>query len=155
MLVENQSVQLTKFSGKGGWTYVALPQVKSPTHTPFGWLTVSGSIDDVPLQQHKLMPMGNGILFLPIRAELRRRLRKKAGDWVHLTLYVDDSPAIIPEEFALCLEESPTAQAFFATLPNTHRKAYVDWVSGAKRADARVQRLAQAMERLERGKRLR
>lgn len=41
-------VLLEKFSGKGGWTYAALPGVKTIKSNPFGWQKVRGFIDDFP-----------------------------------------------------------------------------------------------------------
>ncbi len=36
---------LEKFSGKGGWTFVRLPEIPTGQNTPFGWVKVHGTID--------------------------------------------------------------------------------------------------------------
>ena len=55
---------LEKFTGKGAWTYAEIPEISQDKTAPFGWVKVKGFIDDYELNQHKLLPMGNGKLFL-------------------------------------------------------------------------------------------
>jgi hypothetical protein len=83
LLVDKQFL-LKKFPGKGGWTYAAIPEVSQPKRIPFGWVRVKGSIDSYKFTRCKLMPMGNGQLFLPVKAEIRNKIRKKEGDMVHI-----------------------------------------------------------------------
>jgi hypothetical protein len=64
---------LEKIPGKGGWTYVVINEIAPDKRAKFGWVKVRGSIDDYELNQYKLMPMGNGKLFLPVRAEIRKK----------------------------------------------------------------------------------
>lgn len=149
--IVDQIFLLKKFEGKGGWTYTEIPQIAQEKNTPFGWVQVRGTIDGYPLRQYKLMPMGNGLLFLPVKAEIRKQIGKKAGDRVHVVLYLDDSPVEIPEEFLLCLMDAPAAHAYFLTLTDSNKKYYIDWIYEAKRLETRVNRIAKAIERLENG----
>ena len=103
----NKDYLLQKFPGKGGWTYAAIPEILQNKKAPFGWVKVRGNIDGFPLNQYKLMPMGNGKLFLPVRKEIRKKIGKKVGDFVKVTLYEDESPLKIPEEIILCFENEP------------------------------------------------
>ena len=59
---------LEKYPGKGGWTYAAIPEILQDKKSPFGWVKVRGWIDDFEIKNYKLMPMGNGKLFLPVKA---------------------------------------------------------------------------------------
>lgn len=65
---------LKKFPGKGGWTYIEIPEVKQNRSNPFGWVKVKGLIDNYELKQYKLMPTGNGKLFLPVKATIRKKI---------------------------------------------------------------------------------
>ena len=56
--------------------------------------------------------MGNGQMFLPVRVEIRKKIKKEAGDWVHIILYPDNEPLVTPEEMWLCLEDEPKAMKF-------------------------------------------
>ena len=59
--------QLQKYPGKGGWTYAQLPNVPVEEKRAFGMIRVKGTIDGFPIKQYNLMPMGNNILFLPVK----------------------------------------------------------------------------------------
>jgi hypothetical protein len=150
----NQQYYIKKMQGKSGWTYTEIPEIPQDKKAPFGWVQVRGTIDSYEINQYKLMPMGNGHLFLPLKAEVRKQIRKKEGDWVHITLYADDSPVEIPDEFLLCLLDSPNAHRFFQTLTNSAQKQYIDWMYAAKRLETRVHRIAKAIEKMERGLKL-
>ncbi len=111
----NRKYLLEKYPGKGGWTYAAIPEVLQDKHSPFGWVTVKGCIDSFEIKNYKLMPMGNGQLFLPVKSEIRKIIGKKEGDWVHVTLYADNAPIEVPEEFLDCLKEDQVAYNTFLT----------------------------------------
>lgn len=99
----NKTYLLKKFPGKGGWTYAEIPEIKPNTNMPFGWVQVSGWIDDYRLEKIKLMPMGNGNLFLAVKASIRKAIMKEAGDRVKVHLELDERDIEIPEEIIECL----------------------------------------------------
>ena len=67
-LLVNSSIVLEKMTGKGGWTYALIPRMAQISKSPFGWVNVYGRIDGYELKKHKLLSMGNGNLFLPVRS---------------------------------------------------------------------------------------
>ena len=150
----NEKYLLKKMPMKGGWTYVELPEIPKNLKQPFGWVPVKGTIDTYEIKQFKLMPMGNGNMFMPIKAEIREKIKKEEGDWVHIILSFDDSPLVIPEEFLVCLMESPKAYAVFQSFSETSQKHYVDWVYEGKSLETRVNRIAKTIEKLEKGLKL-
>lgn len=140
---------LQKFPGKGGWTYAEIPEVLQNKNNPFGWVRVRGSIDGYELKQYKLMPMGNGKLFLPVKAAIRKKIGKEAGDQVKVVLYADESPTEIPEDIMDCFNmESPEVLENFKALPDGQQKAYLDWVRDAKTEDTKVKRILSMMDRV-------
>ena len=84
----NKEFLLRKFPGKGGWTYAEIPEILQNKNTPFGWVKVKGSIDSYSLKQYKLMPMGNGKLFLPVKAEIRKKLSLAEDDLLAVTIFI-------------------------------------------------------------------
>ena len=150
----NKTYLLEKFPGKGGWTFARIPEVLQNPHQPFGWVTVRGSIDGYSLNQYKLMPMGDGQLFLPVRAAIRKQIGKEAGDTVYVILYADDSPLALPDDVAVCLADEPAAQRAFTALKKTEQKAYIDWIVAAKTDTTQVTRIAAMIDRVQRGLRL-
>jgi hypothetical protein len=151
----NKRYLLRKFPGKGGWTYAAIPEVLQDKHAPFGWVQVNGFIDDVEIRHFKMMPMGNGKLFLPVKAEIRKKIGKKAGDWVHVVLYADDGPMEIPEELLLCLQDDPPAYETFLSYTNGQQKEFIDWIYAAKTDETKVARISETIRKITLKKRFR
>lgn len=58
----------------------------------------------------------------------------------------------VPDDLAAAL--TADARAFFDSLAPSHRYEYLEWITGAKRAETRARRIAQAVEWLSEGKRL-
>ncbi len=100
------------------------------------------------------MPMGDGKLFLPVKAEIRKKINKKEGDYVHVLLYPDNEPLEVPEEMLLCLEDEPTALKFFKSLSESEQNFYIQWVYSAKKEETKIDRLAKTVNRLMRGLKL-
>ncbi len=133
----NKKYTLQKFGGKGGWTYALIPEIPQNKKNPFGWLTVSGFIDNFELKHYKLMPFsasvankttmakaaGNGKLFMPVKATTRKAIGKQAGDTVHIKISIDTSPIEIPAEIIECFRnESPTIYSKFWNLLKASKK---------------------------------
>lgn len=144
----DQDYLLHKMEGKGGWTYAAIPEIVQDKHAYFGLLKVKGTIDYYEIANYHLMPMGNGILFLPVKSEIRKKIGKKEGDWVHITLYSQELPTVVPEDFLLCLQDEPVAYQQFQQLSESEQKDLMDWIYSAKRDDQKVERIAKALDKL-------
>ncbi|NJK98505.1 MAG: DUF1905 domain-containing protein [Bacteroidales bacterium] len=145
----NQSYLLEKFPGKGGWTFARIPEILPDRKAHFGWVKVKGTIDGYKISKYHLMPMGNGSLFLPVKAEIRKKIKKQEGDYVHVILYPDNEPLEVPEEMMLCLHDEPEALAFFNTLSESEQKYYIQWIYSAKTEDTKIERLAKSINRLQ------
>lgn len=150
----NKKYRLEKFHGRGGWTFARIPDIATDKKAPFGWVKVRGTIDDYEIKKYHLMPMGNGNLFLPVKAEIRKKIKKSEGDYVHVVLYPDNEPLEVPEEMLLCLQDEPAALKFFNSLSESEQKFYVEWIYSAKRSETKIDRLAKAINRLMRGLKL-
>jgi hypothetical protein len=139
---------LQRIAGKGGWTYVVLPHVARDSFKPFNWLKVRGTIDHASLEQYRLMPVKGGGLFLPIKAALRKELKKEAGDTVQIVLFADDTPYGIPNELKECLEFEPPAYERFLALSESMQKQYVEWIYEAKTEETKIRRMGKMISRV-------
>jgi hypothetical protein len=151
----NKKYLLEKYPGKGGWTYAIISEISQDKKAPFGWVKVKGSIDDYELHSYKLMPMGNGKLFLPVKAEIRKKIGKKEGDWVKVVLYLDSSPLAIPEEFIICLKEDSAAYKTFLKYTEGQQKEFIDWIYSAKTEKTKEDRIAVTLNKLAKQQKLR
>ncbi|MEM1134660.1 MAG: YdeI/OmpD-associated family protein [Bacteroidota bacterium] len=148
-LITNKEYLLKKFPGKGGWTYAVIPEVHPNKKTPFGWVKVKGFIDNYELQHYKLMPMGDGSLFLPVKAAIRKKIKKQEGDTVWVKLFFDESTLKIPDEIISCFEnEPPEIRQTFMNFTDNERKVYLDWIYAAKKEATKVDRIVTMLERL-------
>lgn len=151
----NHSYLLEKYPGKGGWTYAAIPEISQDKKAPFGWVKVKGTIDNVELKNYKLMPMGNGKLFLPVKAAIRKKIGKAAGDWVKVVLFSDNSTVEIPDELLLCLQEEPLALQNFLGYTDGQQKEFIDWIYSGKTEATKVKRIAETIMKLSKNNKLR
>ena len=151
----NAEVMLTRFPGKGGWTYAPVGQLPFKVKTHFGNLKVCGRVDEVALAAAQLMPIGKGQRFLPVNAALRKQLGKQAGDVVHLQLFALAVPkelTVTMADFTECLSEVPAAQRSFQGLAGAQQQAWLEWVAQAETDDQKVARIEQAIAQLGAGK---
>ena len=145
---------LEKFPGKGGWTFARIPEISQDRKAHFGWVKVKGTIDGFPISKYHLMPMGEGNLFLPVKMDIRKKIRKHEGDSVHIVLYPDKDPLEIPEEMIICLRDDPAAFKFFKGLSESEKNNYIKWIYSAKKEETKINRLAKAINRLSSGKKM-
>jgi hypothetical protein len=149
--IVDKEILLERFPGKGGWTYALVPAVKQKEKNQFGWLRVKGFVDNYEIKKYHLMPMGNGKLFLPVNATVRKAIKKQEGDKVKVVLFIDNDPVEVPEELMACLLDEADALKFFNDLSVTEQQNYIDWIYSAKREETRIDRMAKTVEKLMNG----
>ncbi|MES2795621.1 MAG: YdeI/OmpD-associated family protein [Bacteroidota bacterium] len=130
-------------------TYVLISDFPNIRKTGKGSFRVRGFIDTFELKQYNLLPAKEKGMILPLNASVRKKISKKEGDYVQVTLYADESPLEIPEEFLISLLDSPKAHQFFQSLSASNQKYYIDWIENSKKMETKVERVIKTIERLE------
>lgn len=142
---------LKKIEGKGGWTYAEIPKIVQEKHGPFGLLRVRGTIDDYEIKSFNLWSMKNGMLFMPVKLEIRKKIKKQAGDKVRITLFSDNLPIDIPEELVECLQSESGLYEKFLTYSEGEKKAFINWIYSAKTDETKADRIVKTLEKVEKG----
>jgi uncharacterized protein YdeI (YjbR/CyaY-like superfamily) len=79
---------------------------------------------------------------------------KSSGEWGQKRSRPHIPTDEIPQEFRNALADNPEAEKNFHALAPSYRKHYVLWIALAKRAQTRLRRVQEAIQKLERGERL-
>jgi hypothetical protein len=154
MFLINTQITLERMPGKGGWTFARIHGIeKDKDGSPFGMVRVKGSIDGYELDSCSIMPMGDGGLFLPVKAEIRKKIKKEEGDTVNIILFKDDEPYKAPAELQLRLEEEGVYKQFLKHKPWEQRMC-AKWIFSAKRAETVNERIIKTIFRLRRNEKI-
>lgn len=126
--------------------------VYTRVYTPFsvedvfgvkGPLPVVATVDGVEFRS-TLMPAGNGQHSLIVNGVIQKKIRKKAGAMVQVTIERDPAPRELemPDDFDNALENNLLAKAFFFdVLPPSRRKGLVGYINEAKTVETRLDRI--------------
>ena len=150
----NKKLLIQKYPGKGGWCYVLVTGIPANKKRKFGFVRVSGTVDGFKVEKYNIMPMKTGNFFFPIKAQIRKAIRKKEGDTVHVILFEDNVPTKTPKELLECLKEEPQALKTFKGFSDSEQKLYIDWIYSAKKEETRIGRIAASINKLVKGEKL-
>ena len=145
----DRNFKIKKKSEKGGWHYVTIPGIPAKYKNQQGLVRVKGFINTYEIRQFNLLSLKTGDMMLVLKAPLRKEIGKKAGELVHIKLFIDKSKVDVPEEILDSLLQSEQAYRFFLTLTESNKKYYIDWVNAAKGLDTKVNRMVKMIRNLE------
>ena len=133
---------------KTGWTYIEIPPKLASQLYPGNKKSfrVKGKLDQVPVKQLALLPMGDGHFIIPLNAEMRKALKKQKGAELYVQLEKDDSPIKINHDLISCLEDEPAAFNFFQSLQPSHQHYFSKWIETAKTDSTKAKRIAQTVQ---------
>jgi uncharacterized protein YdeI (YjbR/CyaY-like superfamily) len=94
---------------------------------------------------------GDAVLEAALK-EAARRVSQRGSASKPRTKAPPKAEIAVPQDFEAALRDNPGAKAFFDGLAPSYRYEYLEWITGAKRDETRVKRIAQAIEWLAEGK---
>jgi hypothetical protein len=146
---------LKKFDEKGektGWTYIEIPQELAEQLMPGNKkaFRVKGTLDNFPIKQVSLVPMGGGNFILAVNENMRRGLKKRKGAEVIAKLSVDKEAYVPAAYITDCIADDPAAWEYYQGLPASHRNYFTKWVESAKTPVTRENRLGRMVNALAR-----
>jgi hypothetical protein len=137
-------LQFAEQGEKTGWTYIEVPpqialQIKPNNKKSF---RIKGMLDGLAVSGMALIPMGNGGFILPLKADVRKAIRKNKGATLQVKIEEDkDYKVEIPDELMACFEFETEAFQFFNSLPKSHRDYFIKWIDSAKTTETRTKRI--------------
>ena len=135
--------------------YVVVPTEIIETFDKRGHIPILGAANGVDLKKTTLLPSNNNEYCLALNAEIRKAANLDIGDDVNLSIEDDPEPRdlVLPDDFAVMLEENPEVKAAFERIPNFLRKYIVTDIEKAKSLDTRARRIVKYFDLiLEKGK---
>ncbi len=138
---------------KGAWVFLDFPKSVSRQLGSRGRVAVRGTLNGFPFRI-SAFPLGDGRHQIAVNKALQAGAKALPGDGVTVVLEVDTGPRLVrvTPDLKAALASSAKARENFEHLSYGHRKAYVDWITEAKRPETRARRVDQAIERLSKGK---
>jgi hypothetical protein len=137
-------LQFGEMGEKTGWRYLEIPadlaqEIKPGNKKAF---RVRGFVDSFPISGFALMPMGDGKFIMPLKAEIRKAIRKESGAMVTIKLEEHVGFKVeIPADLQDCFDFDPEAKTQFETLAMSHRNYFIKWIESAKTDETRAKRI--------------
>jgi hypothetical protein len=147
--------KLERPPGAGTWTFVTVPFNVQTEFKEKGQVRVKGTVNSIAFRG-SLMPHGNGKHFLVVNRTIREQAGVKTGDTVKAVIERDTKARVVslPNDFKRALARSAKAKDGFDKLAYSHKKAYVEWIESAKKAETRAKRIKDSLTSIAAGKRL-
>jgi hypothetical protein len=144
--------KLTSHGPAGAWTFLYVPFSVEEVFGSKARVAVSGTMNGFKFR-NSLLPMGDGTHRMAVSKEMQLGAKAAAGDTVKVTMELDraERTVDVPSELEKAFKKNKKAAEFFATLSYSHKKAYTDWIAGAKQDATRESRTAKAVEMLDAG----
>jgi transcription termination factor Rho len=138
-----------RFPGIGTWTYATIPFNCEQTFGSKGRIRVVAKIKGYSANA-VLMPHGNGKHFIILTKQVRDKAQIKEGDKISIELVKDEKApeTVVPDDLNSALDENVKAKQFFDSLAPSHKKEYINWIEGAKKAETRGKRIIKAISML-------
>jgi len=131
--------------GTGG-AYVLFPYDVEELFGTKGRVPITSTIHGEPYRG-SLVKYGHPQHMFPVLKGIREKLGKNIGDSIEVILQLDtqEREIDIPADLKKALKSKKLDKAF-ANMSYTHRKEYVQWIDGAKKAETRENRIVKALE---------
>jgi len=147
------STKLIARGPRGSWIFLVAPFSVEAVFGSKARVPVRGTINGFAFRT-SLIPEGDGTHYMAVNKAMQEGAGATAGDTVSVEMDVDraERTVDVPEDLERALKKRAAVRAAFASLSYSHKKEYVDWITGAKKAETRAHRIEKAVGMLETGK---
>lgn len=97
-----------------------------------------------------IVKMGLPCYIIGITKDIRKKIGKKPGDIIEVTIEKDEEERIveIPMDFKERIELEDNIKEFWNTLSFSMQKKYIVWITSAKKEETRIKRINEAIEKM-------
>ena len=153
---------LKRFRGKllgmgpgKAWTALKIPFNVERVWGSRARVSVRGTINGFAFR-NSIFPDGQGVHYMMVNKAMQAGAQAEPGESVAVALAPDTEPrkVSVPAILKRGLAGNAKAREHFAAFSYSHRKAYVDFILGAKQRETRERRAAKAVAMLAQGKKI-
>ncbi len=114
-LLKNKKLTLNYVPNHGAWTYnIIIPNSKH-IKGKWGYIKVSGTIDDYEFKNMNLAPRKGLDMYMSVNANIRKAINKKGGDSVVVNMNKDSDNKLIEEDDIIaCFRDAEILTKFIA-----------------------------------------
>ncbi|HUK30857.1 MAG TPA: YdeI/OmpD-associated family protein [Candidatus Acidoferrum sp.] len=136
----------------GAWSEIQIPFSVENEWGSRARVSVRGTMNGFAFRS-SIFPDGRGGHTMMMNKALMEGSKAGPGDTVTFEMQQDTKPRpiIIPKDFKAALAGSAKARGVFEAFSPSHCRAYVDWITQAKRAETRTARIAKAIQMIAAG----
>jgi len=137
----------------GSWSEIQIPFSVEKEWGSRARVSVSGTMNGFAFRS-SIFPDGKGGHTMMVNKAMMAGGNAAQGDSVVMEMQPDTKSrtVVVPKDFKAALAVSAKARATFEAFSPSHRRAYVDWITQAKRAETRESRIASAIKMIAAGK---
>lgn len=150
-IVENEKLEIHYIPGNGAWTYqLIIPNTKN-IKGKWGDLKVSGKIDNFEIKNKNLGPIKNADKKMALNSEIRNAIGKGAGDFVNVTLYLENQNKEKTNENEMIFECFKDAQvlSIFKKLKIDEQNEIIQSINSTATEIQKVEKIVKFIAKLE------
>jgi hypothetical protein len=149
-LVKDRKLELKYAPNKGAWTYhIEIPNTKHIVGK-WGFLKVSGTIDDYKLENKNLFTITGQDKLISINEKIRKAINKTGGDFVTVTLYLSAPKEKITEEKILETFKEANVLKRFQKLSDDEKTEILTKIFSQKSEDKQIKTIVNYIDMLSR-----
>lgn len=147
-LVRDKKLELKYQPGKGAWTYhIQVPNTKHIVGK-WGFMKVSGTIDNYKIESLNLAKLGDQDKLISINSEIRKAINKTGGDTVTVTLYLLTSKEQITKKEVLDTFKDSDVLNAFEKLTEDAQREMIEKIMSQKSEDNQVKMILKYIDQL-------
>ena len=147
-LIKNEQLELKYEPRKGAWTYhIQIPNTKHIIGK-WGFLKVSGFIDDYKIESKNLFTITGQDKLLSINETIRKSIKKSGGDIVTVTLYLLEKKQEISEKQIIDTFKESDVLPAFNQRSQDEKSAMINTILAEKNVEKQINTMVKYINKL-------